>query len=1111
MNQQTVNLILTALVFAFLIAGFLWGFIRGLKKSAFRGIWLILTLIVALFISQPIAKLVVNINISSLNINIDGQTASTIGQAIQLYATEFIGEDVLTGVPALSQLINGLPIMIVSPVMFALIFWALKITLWPIWAIIAHIVFKQKSKKVTAEKAYVNINNKPVYVAKSAEDKKPNKHRWYGSLVGVVCGLIVCCATFVPVFGYMNILEEVDNMQVTVKTEDTSSESSSTFVLTSETNSNTENSSTKTMSMLEYLSKDAYPYLTIIKDNVGLTTLKITGVKALGLAQFNYLSSTKVNNTTVSLGEDVSTILSVGQDIINISSTDFNHLTKESLNTVLTAGQNIIKTFKDVRLISTIGTDSLNYFCDNALNNPDFFVKLDDITDEQIRALVKAALEIGKDYTYSQLLDDAINLVETAKVANNSNLIIPVINNEVKTNNADSIKNYINGISSNFADEISKSIFKINIVNKMAYTLIDTMMEKLTQSIDVAYEKPVKCENSIIYENYFKKLISNSLNIISSLDFNDKYYVTNQTFKHLGKLINDIDSYSQLEDDTTQTKYYVITPTTFNNIINKFESNINAEIKTTNDTELTSALEPIIDNLSQITDFETEFTLYGDAYEILKPYITAIDNKSTREEISKMSLANLGLAINKLNQSTLINNKFYKIYNYAINKYVANMKINETSLSNLASKLLIDENNSNIDFNLQLKNADELFSQVVLLTDNLTADKITDSNTLKELGTNLQLIKERNVNVPSSQALLLKIDDLVVEFLQIGSTLTDNEDVKNVMLDLKSEIENTTDKSTINYKTEFAHIANVKDILDSETIELKNIVDTIDVIVNGNEEIPASTLLPKALFNALINHLPTGNEYNNAIKNILSNANSNATKIKNGEITISNYVDEMNALIKLVRIMDSVNDINIDDSNIDQTITSLSLDIEYIISKTHLFTNLKFETISFVFDEVINGLDSSEDADLINILNQAKQDAITNSSTTLKQVYDDINNIKDNFIDSNYSESELENDNTITQINNNLKEIANSNSFTFKTSNSVMTAILNNINQTIQNINSSEYPLIETEIETYKTQFNDFITAKLMLLPNNINAINSDEYKNILLDVKQKLLTKPTI
>ena len=1115
MNPQIINLIITAIIFAFLIFGFLWGFARGLKKSAFRGVWLIITLLIALFITQPIAKAIIGINISSLNIQIDSKTATTISEAIQLYVTQAIGEDIISGIPALANLINTLPIMVASPIIFTVIFWILKIVLWPIWAIIAHIIFKQKTKKVVAEKTYVNINNKPVYVAGNNEEKKPNKHRWYGSLVGIVCGLIVCCATFVPVMGFLNICEEIDNMQITYKIEEPETDanlSSNTFVLTTTTDdASTENTtpSTQTMSMLEYLTKDAYPYISAVKGSAGIFTLKITGVKAISSAQFNYLSSSKVNGTQISLGEDVNTILGVGQDVINISNTDFNHLTKETLDGVLTASQRIINTFKDVRLISSIGTDSLNYFCDNVLNNPDFFVKLADITDEQLKAIAKSALEIGKDYTYSQLLDDAINLVEIVKISNNNNLVIPLINNEIKNDDLNSVKQYLSNIGNDFSKDISKSIFNINILNKMAYTLIDAGLEKATNLIGATYEKPVKCEDTSVYENYLSNIITNTLNIISSLSCDSKYYATASTFTNLGTLVNEIKSYKQIDGDLT--KYHIITSTTFNNIIKKLEDNVKEETKKLNDEELLSILNPIIDNMSHINDFETEFELYGKAYELLLPYVEDIDNKITKEELSKMSLENLGASINNLNETKLIDNNFYKLYNYFIKNYIAKTKINETSLSSLASKLLIEETNNKVDYKLQLKNANELFSQVILLTDNLTAENITDSSTLKLLGTNLQLIKERNVTIPSTQAILFKIDDIVAEFLKIGSSLTDNTDVKEVMLNLQTEIENTEDKSTINYKTEFTHIANVKDMLDSETIELKNIVNTLDVIVNGNDQISASTLLPKALFNVLLNYLPASNGYNNNIKNVLDNANTNATKIKNGEITVTNYASELNALIKLVRIIDNVNNIDIEDTNIDATIQTLSNDIEFITNNTSLFTNLKAETINLVFDEIINNLDSTEDADLIEVLKQSKEDVKTNAFASLKQIYDDINSIKDNFSNLDYNESELENESTINQLNNSLKEIANSVSFSYKTSNSIITAILKNINATIQSINSNEYPLIATQLETYKTSFDTFISAKLLQLPTNNIQVNNDEYKNILTEVKNNLLLKPTI
>ena len=67
--EQYLSMGLNIALLVFITFGFLGGIIRGLKKTAFRGLFLIITVIIALFITMPVTNLLLGIQIdTTLNI-----------------------------------------------------------------------------------------------------------------------------------------------------------------------------------------------------------------------------------------------------------------------------------------------------------------------------------------------------------------------------------------------------------------------------------------------------------------------------------------------------------------------------------------------------------------------------------------------------------------------------------------------------------------------------------------------------------------------------------------------------------------------------------------------------------------------------------------------------------------------------------------------------------------------------------------------------------------------------------------------------------------------------------------------------------------------------------
>ena len=127
MNASIISLGITGLVGIFLLFGFLWGLIRGLKKSTFRLSWIIVTAIICLFLTHTITNVLVGLDLSFIGLEHNEQPVSTLSEYLQLILTDSMGNNIVNGMPATISLITQIPVMLCSPFVFVILFWLFKI------------------------------------------------------------------------------------------------------------------------------------------------------------------------------------------------------------------------------------------------------------------------------------------------------------------------------------------------------------------------------------------------------------------------------------------------------------------------------------------------------------------------------------------------------------------------------------------------------------------------------------------------------------------------------------------------------------------------------------------------------------------------------------------------------------------------------------------------------------------------------------------------------------------------------------------------------------------------------------------------------------------------
>lgn len=167
-----INLVITGIIAFFLISGMFWGLVRGLRKTAIRSVWLVVTAgILILFLSSTITNAIMN---AEITINMDGETFNGFKELIAYYVENSnvdmsaLGESLDVVVQTLIAYVS----IFLNSIVFVVLFWILKIVLLPLnWALSKWVFIGKKEKQYRKAKKeykkYIKAYNK-MYKGKPA-------------------------------------------------------------------------------------------------------------------------------------------------------------------------------------------------------------------------------------------------------------------------------------------------------------------------------------------------------------------------------------------------------------------------------------------------------------------------------------------------------------------------------------------------------------------------------------------------------------------------------------------------------------------------------------------------------------------------------------------------------------------------------------------------------------------------------------------------------------------------------------------------------------------------------------------------------------------------------
>ena len=146
---QYITLGLNIVLLVFVGIGVLFGFIKGLRKSASDAIFLIILSIILLFVTVPITNALLNIKINT-NFTIGEETLVglySIKDIVQFFVKHFLGASFAESNPEMASVIISLPLIFINAIVYVLLFWVCRILFIPINYLFYRLTFAPKKKK----------------------------------------------------------------------------------------------------------------------------------------------------------------------------------------------------------------------------------------------------------------------------------------------------------------------------------------------------------------------------------------------------------------------------------------------------------------------------------------------------------------------------------------------------------------------------------------------------------------------------------------------------------------------------------------------------------------------------------------------------------------------------------------------------------------------------------------------------------------------------------------------------------------------------------------------------------------------------------------------------
>lgn len=921
----------------FVLAGMIWGLIRGLKKSAFRAGWVIVTAVIVFFLAPVITVALMKMDISFLNINIDGVALTSLNELAAHYLKQIpdFGE-MLTENPETLEIMVKLVSLLLNAFIYVILFWLAKIILWPIWAILSAVLIKKKNK----------------------DGEKKKKHAWWGLLVGTVLGLLVGGTTLMPVMGVVNLATEIENSTQKTYTTTESDEFGNPVEIK------------KTGGALsQYAGDEVVEILNAYNNSFVAKAFKYTGIEFLSNATFTALSTTKVDGETVVLKDELKSVLLTIDTAQNLQKMGFKDLTQAKVTELIKIARRFVNQVFDIKILTMVGDNLLPLVIDEIIENPEFIIQIPSTGTPSLDEGIKEGILELKDVRFKELRDEFLLILNIADMLNEKDIICKVVNKEIETP-----EQVLNLLDSYTVEKVTDEMLKMKTASGILPVAINTAFIYAAEMLEVDnFEIDKEGATTEEVKTFFKTLTNTVFALANSMDFDSKFYVTETSLPLAGKLLNAVKNYGGLTEQN-----YV-------NLVNALETKIQ--------TQLSSAMEGVpaefadikdevisaISRLSDVNNLETELTTINAAYSEIFEVIDAMS-----QEEPELLLPQIGKILDCFKQTELLGESITPIMESGIDYLKTSIPQDFEDLNPVFDKVknnVPDVNNWQTELTL-VESFVDVIQDIFAASDLKTALLSENSTLMSNLGTSLNTLKQSVLFGKEIKQIVTSVLDQIKNIeIENADMLTESFNV------VKQNIEKATE---INWKTEFETlkvlINNLMELADeSSQTSIEQIGETFDNIIELN-----SVLINRKVINAIlkttINQFAGSVEPESDLENIIN-------KIKqsiDANQTLS-YKQELTALNSLFNEIT-----NIDTSTMNFEQFGILLDSYDATNGT-----MKSVVVSAIRPDivlmVINKLDTSSfDPEMIEIVNEIKNNVqnIISYQTELKKLDEFVSEVE---------------------------------------------------------------------------------------------------------------------
>ena len=914
--EKYIPLIVGGIFLLFIIFGMFWGLVRGLKKSTFRMAWILTTAVILFFATPFITIGLMKVDISFIGIVVNETKILTANHLVEcLIASIPDYGTLLVKNPNVINMCITLVGLFINSFIYVLCFWLAKIVLWPVWAILSAAFIKKKD---------YHGNKKP-------------KHRLFGLMVGGITGAVVGATTLMPIMGVVNLASEVE---------------AETFGTYTKTVTNAETGDEEEIvleggQISQLLGADAVKFINAYSDSFVSKAFKYTGIEFINNAAFSGLSSATVGDIRIVLKDEVKSVFKTIDSAKALSEINTENLNKEQITKILSAAKVLVNNVFSLNIVNTVGDNLLPIFMDELVNNPNFIIKAPSVGIVTFDNAIKQGLTELKDFKFTALKNEIVNILEVAEVLNNAGVLEQAVNNE----NVD-FKEISALMTPDVVNDFNDKLFKMQTMSTLMPIMVNSGLTYLAETLEVEdFSIDAEHGNVESVKTLFKGITGTIFSISNSLDLDSKFYVTETTLPLVGKLINAVKNYEGI----TSSNYVKLVNAAENklkNVISDMAADMSEDFEGIKN-ELLNA----IGKLSHITNYETDFTLINTAYSNIKTVVEGLT-----AETAEFKLVEMGAVLDVFARTELFSASVNPIMVEGINLLKEFIPADFADLNDV-----MDNAKQNVPNVVSWENEFTILQNIKSsLTSVLEADDLkdkllaTDSTALTDLGSSFDELSE-------SKLFGGEIKNIVKVLLdQIANFESGNDSMLSSSVELMKQ--NIDSASTINFEFEFGVLKTLlnglMDLADdnSDSSAITQAGATFDEVLLENSVIVTEPVIKDIIIKTIDQLVSddSDSDVNSIVSDIKTSINQTADLCYEHELTALNSM------------FNQINDL---DTSGDSFYTDFG---EILDSYDKTYGSTPSIVVSAVRPKivkmVINKVDTSQmDSDMVTIVNKIKE------------------------------------------------------------------------------------------------------------------------------------------